>query len=181
MKEKIDKALNKLNNVTQWISNCDAKSSFALALLGVMITIIFTSNIGIEMFEVFDCKKIESIDWISIKYFIRIISVLIFFVGIIVTVYFIFMTLKGRINPKVYREGGLNVNSNIFFGSISNKTFATFESESNQENDATYLNDINSQVFINSKIANEKFKNYNRSLISILITIGAFLLFVILK
>jgi len=181
MKEKIDKSLNKLNNVILWISNCDAKSSFALALLGVLVTIIFASTIGSEMLEIFNYKKAESIDWASVKYFIRVISVIVFIAGIVVTVSFIYMTLKGRISPNVYKENKLKTDSNIFFGTISNKKFELFETETNSENETDYLNDINSQIFINSKIANVKFKNYNRSLISIIITLGGLLLFIILK
>jgi len=181
MEKKISKSLNKLDNVNHWISNCDTKSSFVLALFGIILTIIFTSNIGAEMVKMFSCEKVKSVDWQSIKYFICIISIIAFFVGIIVTICYIYMTLKGRINPNVYNQDGLNTDSNIFFGTISSKKFKDFERSTNDEADEKYLSDINSQTFINSNIANEKFKNYNKSLISMLITLSWFLLFIILK
>lgn len=177
----IEKALNKLDKVNNWISNCDAKSSFVLTLLGVIVTVIFTSDIGAEMFEVFNCKQASHIDCSSIKYLIRLISVIAFFIALIFTVYHIYNTLKGRTDPQDYIQEGLSSRSNILFSSISSKLFKDFEKESNNETEEDYLNDINSQIFINSKIANKKFQHYNKSLVFIMVTLGCFVLFVILK
>jgi len=179
MEEKIKKSLNKLDNVNYWISNSDTKSAFLLTLLGVILTIIFTSDIGAEMIRAFYCKNITATSYQCINYSFRIIFVIAFFAGLFFTFYCIYKTLRARIDTKKYKQDGLMTESNIFFGTISLKSFSVFEQSTNGETDDEYLKDINSQIFINSQIANLKFKYYNKSLISMLITLGCFLVFII--
>lgn len=97
------------------------------------------------------------------------------------TFYHIYLTLKGRINDKVYEQNNLNTNSNIFFRSIASKTFENFEKDSNSEGESEYLNDLNSQVFINANIVTLKFKHYNKSLLWMSISLITFLTFILLK
>ncbi|PZX95324.1 hypothetical protein DOS84_01810 [Flavobacterium aquariorum] len=179
--EKIDKSLKKLEIINQWISNCDTKSSFILTFFGVITTIIFTSNIGNEMIQSLSFSKASDIDWTSIKNFLCFIITISFFISATITLYQIYLTLIGRIDTKIYSQEKLNINSNIFFGTISAKTFKDYEIETNGEDNEKYLNDINSQIFINSNIVNEKFKYYNKSLLWSLITFGVFLIYILIK
>jgi hypothetical protein len=179
--EKIENSTKKLELINQWISNCDTKSSFILTFYGVVLTIIFTSNIGGEMINSFSFIRAKENDWESCRNFILLLTTIAFFISSTVTFYQIYSTLKGRIDPKVYQQNGLKTNSNIFFGSIASKTFENFENESNNEIEPTYLNDLNSQIFINASIITEKFKHYNNSLIWMFISLGIFILFVIIK
>lgn len=179
--EKTEKSLKKLEFINQWISNCDTKSSFVMTFFGIIITIIFTSNIGNEMIQSISFSKANEIDWKSVRRFITLLITISFFISAVITLYNIYLTLIGRIDSKIYSQEKLNVNSNIFFGGISEKTFKDFETETNGENDDKYLNDINSQIFINSNIVNEKFKHYNRSLLWLLVTFGLFLIYILIK
>lgn len=178
--EKIEKNTKKIELVNHWISNCDTKSSFILTFYGVVLTIIFTSAIGGEMTSCFAYVKAKDIAGESIKNFALLLITILFFITSIATFYQIYLTLKGRIDPKLYQQKGLQEKSNIFFGSIASKTFEDFEKESDDDEDA-YLNDLKSQVFINANIATEKFKHYNKSLFWMFISLGVFLLYVILK
>lgn len=179
--EKIEKSLKKLEFINQWISNCDTKSSFVLTFFGVITTIIFTSNIGSEMIQTFSFSMETDIDWLSVKKFICLLLTMSFLISAIITLYQIYSTLIGRIDIKIYSQEKLNINSNIFFGTISTKTFKDFEIETNGEEIEKYLNDINSQIFINSNILTEKFKFYNKSLLWSLITFGIFLTYILIK
>lgn len=179
--EKIENSTKRLEIINQWISNCDTKSSFILTFYGVVLTIIFTSNIGVEMISAFNFSKSKDIGCENLKNFILLIITIGFFITSIITFYQIYLTLKGRIDAKIYQQTGLNLNSNIFFGSISSKTFDVYQSETNIEDEQTYLNDLNSQVFINSNIVSEKFKHYNRSLLYMFISLALFLLYIVLK
>src|SRR5690606_7602617 len=163
--ENIDKSVKKLEMINQWISNCDTKSSFILTFYGVVLTIIFTSNIGGEMINSFSFIKAKEVNCESIRNFILILTTIAFFITSVITFYQIYLTLKGRIDTKVYDQNRLKTNSNIFYGSIASKTFESFENESNNEDELTYLNDLNSQVFINANIACEKFKHYHKCVI----------------
>lgn len=179
--EKIEKSLKKLEIINQWISNCDTKSSFIMTFLGVIITLILTSEVGAEMMKTLTFHFTCNIDWITIKNFLSFNLTLFFFVSISFTFYNIYKTLIGRIDSKVYAEQNLNTDSNLFFGNIASKKFTDFENETNTESDAEYLNDINSQIFINSNIVTEKFKYYNKSLIWSFITLCIFLTYIFTK
>lgn len=179
--KKTEKALKKLEIINHWLSNCDSKCSMVLAFYSVIVTIIFSTGIGSEMLKTFTYRYSNTCDFISIKLFISLLLSLAFFFSVIITLIHIYKTLKGNININAHKEKKLNTNSNIFFNSIVNKNFETFEYISNNENKSEFLNDINSQVFINSKIVSYKFKHYNRSLFWALFTFIIFILFILMR
>lgn len=179
--ENIEKATKKLDSINQWISNCDTKSSFVLTFFGVVLTIIFTSKVGEEMISSFSFQNADEVNQKTVTNFVLLLISLFFIIGSLITFYYIYLTLKGRINDKVYEQNALNTNSNIFFRSIASKTFENFEKESNSEGKSEYLNDLNSQVFINANIVTLKFKHYNKSLLWMSISLITFLTFILLK
>lgn len=176
MKDKIEKAQKRLELVNQWITNCDTKSSFILTFYGVMLTIIFTSDMGKEMMNVFSFEVADKWNWESVKNFLLFILVIAFLGSIGKSFYHIYNTLRARINSDVYEQTGLITSSNLFFGTIAQKNFQDFEQATNKESEEDYLKDLNSQIFINSKIADEKFKHYNKSICWTFISLGGFLL-----
>lgn len=179
--EPIDKSIKKLEIVIQWISNVDTKSSFVLAFYGIMTTIMFASDIGNRIINTLSYIPAQDINGESIKLFIALAIVILLLISILITFYFIFQTLKGRLNPNVYQQHGLRTDSNLFFGTVASKSYSKFEEQTNAENDNDFLNDVNSQVFINSNIVNRKFKLYNRSLIWLIISFLLFLIFMIIQ
>jgi len=178
---KIDVNINKLNGINQWISNVDTKSSIIFTFFGIIITIIFTSKIGENIIHILSYKTANEINTITFVNFILCWLVVFLFIVIVLSIYNFFQTLKGRINPNIYKQEGLNINSNIFFGTIANKEYLKFEEEVNNETKENFLKDINSQIFINSHIANQKFKFYNQSLLWTFIAFGTILLIIILE
>ncbi|MDN4011429.1 hypothetical protein QX233_03035 [Chryseobacterium gambrini] len=179
--EKIEYSTKRIELISQWISNCDTKSSFILTFYGVVLTIIFTSSIGSEMISFLSCSIAAKLSWESFVNFILLLTTIGFFVTSVITFYQIYLTLKGRINVNIYKQNGLNTDSNIFFGTIATKTFDIFESEVNSEDEVKYLNDLNSQIFVAANIATEKFKHYNKSLFWMFVSLGVFLFHIVFK
>jgi len=179
--ENIEKATKKLDSINQWVSNCDTKSSFVLTFFGVVLTIIFTSKVGEEMISSFSFQNADEVNQKTVFNFFLVLISSFFIISSLITFYHIYLTLKGRINDKVYGQNALNTDSNIFFRSIASKTFENFEKESNSEDKSKYLNDLNSQVFINANIVTLKFKHYNKSLLWMSISLITFLVFILLK
>jgi hypothetical protein len=179
--EKIESSTKKLELINQWISNCDTKSSFILTFYGVILTIIFTSTVGGTMIDSLSYVKDEKVNKDSCLHFMIFILTIGFFITSIITFYQIYLTLKGRVDSKIYKQAKLNVDSNIFFGSIALKSFDEFQIQSLTQTEDDYLNDLNSQIFINSNIVTKKFKHYNISLLWMFISLGIFLLYIILK
>lgn len=164
-KENIEKAKSKFENINNWISNCDTKSSFLLAFYGVLLTLVFTSDVINKIGNTFSLKpSLSDLGWTKLLGFLELISILAFFFFSLKCLYFIYNTLKARINSSIYEQESLNTDSNIFFQTIAQKSFKEYKNLSNSESDEDYLNDLDSQVFINSNIATEKFKAYNKSL-----------------
>lgn len=178
-RDRKEHAIKKLELVNSWLSNCDTKSSFILALLGVFITVIFTSDLGKKLLVPFsfECAKI---DIESIYNFFLLLISIGFFVFIFITLFHIYSSLKARIDSSFYKQSNLNSKSSMFFITISALTFEEYENLSNAQTLKQVLNDINSQVYINSKIAEKKFKNYNKSIKWMFGAIVLFLFFIIL-
>ncbi len=164
--KNIEKAQTKFEIVNQWITNCDTKSSILLAFYGVLLTLVFTSELTKMISNTFAMEtSLKNIGFLEIKNFISLFSILAFIVFSILCLLFVYNTLKARINDEIYSQQELNTNSNIFFLKISSKSYKDFKDASNSETSEDFLNDLNSQIFINSNIATEKFKAYNKSLL----------------
>lgn len=178
---RIDKSTNRLENINQWISNCDTKSSFILAFLGVVVTIIFTSSIGHDMISTLKFEYMYKFTWKELRQILCLVFFLSFCYCTGYTVYQLYQTLRGRIDPKVYQQTGLETKSKIFFGTIASKKFIDYEREINTESDENYLKDLNSQIYINSKIVSAKFDHYNKSLVGVLLGLISFFVFLLLN
>lgn len=55
-------------------------------------------------------------------------------------------------------------NSRLHFQSIAGKTFNEFLHDSQSQSEESYLNDLCSQIYCNSRICNDKFENYKKGL-----------------
>lgn len=164
--ENIEKAKTKFEIVNQWITNCDTKSSILLAFYGVLLTLVFTSELQNMISNTFALEtSLKNIGFIELMNFISLLSIIAFIVFSILCLLFVYNTLKARIDDEIYTQQELNTNSNIFFLKISSKSYKDFKDASNLETSEDFLNDLNSQIFINSNIAAEKFKAYNKSLL----------------
>lgn len=179
--QKMEFSTKRKELVNNWISNCDSKSSYILTFFGVVITIIFTSSTGVSIIEVLHYSKSASCNIPTFLNFLLFLISILFIVSAISTFIFTYLTLKARIDPKIYKQQDLITSSNIFYGTVCSKSFKEFNDEVKNESSEDYLNDLNSQIYINSNIANAKFKNYNLSLISMIVTFGLFLLFLLIK
>lgn len=179
-RDRKEHAIKKLELVNSWLSNCDTKSSFILALLGVFITVIFTSDLGKKLLVPFSFE-FAKIEWDSFANFILLLLSISFFVFIFLTLFHIYSTLKARIDPSVFKQNKINGESSMFFKTISDLTFETYENNSNAQTLEDVINDINSQVFINSKIALLKFTHYNKSIKWVFMAIVLFLIYIVFE
>lgn len=181
VKEKIENSKMIKEKIDTWISNCDSKVSFVLTFLGVVVTIIFTSDVGKKMFQTlsFSDEKIHYGN--SFLQFLEFVLFILFLVFAVRSFYFSYHTLVARIDPKTYNENGLITDSNLFFTSISKKDFQTYKTNLENLTDEKFLQDLNSQIYINSKIAKEKFQNYNKSLKNTMYLFICFILFLLIS
>lgn len=174
--ESLEQSLDRVN---AWIGNCDQKAGFLLAIIGVLIAIIFSSDFSQSIVdtivnpyrEYIRNPELNEFRPIRFIYFIFIvISIIASFVSII----FALLSITAAIDIKKYKKDDGNSelvdNSLLFFGSISSKKYNDFREMS----DVSYEDDLKSQIFINSNICTRKFKRYNFSLISFIVMLSAF-------
>ena len=79
----------------------------------------------------------------------------------ITSCHYLFQAIRANIDyDKVYKDNpNLVKTSYIFYGTISRMKYENFE-----KGGTKYEDDLKSQIFVNSKIAMSKFKNYNEGL-----------------
>ncbi|GAB1804411.1 hypothetical protein [Priestia megaterium] len=163
-----DDSYKNLDRVNLWISNCDSKASFVLAFLGIFIGVFFTSDFIYDNLKALGNTflKFEFSDFTGFISLISLISLLIFIVKFIQAGKYTLGALTASIDPDEYSSMGVKVDSNLHFLSIDKKGFNThFQEVQNLNDEKDLIRDIESQVAINSRIANRKFSNYKNGIV----------------
>ncbi len=170
-------AYKNLDRINMWIGNVDAKISYSLTFIGVLLGFFLTGNKSIKMEETINKIYFKGVFYLTPKEVVIIFLICAFAITSVIAIIFLYRALKGRINPNVYKETGLITNSNIFWLTISKKKYIDFYNEANNLTQENLMKDICSQIFINSKICTEKFENYNKGVRFIVISVIIFFIF----
>ncbi|MER0139994.1 DUF5706 domain-containing protein [Bacillus safensis subsp. safensis] len=161
-----EEAVQTLERINFWISNCDTKISFSLAFAGILLGGFFSSGIITGSLNKL-MKGLKEIDkdtpYLKIQYLeITTVVLVMFIILMIVSLTYLFRGKKGSIDTGVYNEADLSKDSTLFFGTIQNKSFNGFKNSMIGIKKDELVNDYLSQVYINSKICNRKFTLYNK-------------------
>ena len=154
-KEDIYKNLDNINN---WINNCDTKASILLGLNGVILSIIFTNNRFLNEYASIFKKLFNGINFSDVLYIgFTIYSIVILVIGLYKLIMVLLPTLK--INS-IYSKP-----SHTYFGDIAGfNSDSEFKISICKQNFEDVLDDLLSQVYINSVICNNKFNNFKTGL-----------------
>lgn len=168
-----------LDRVNMWISNCDQKASFILAMLGVGITILFTSDFVkyvrktiIAPFKTYLCDNIQYVDWLKCAVALSLIYVCI---GVIITFYQLVNSLRAKTDINRFFQQGIERKSMLHYESVANMTYNEFCTS-----EVHIINDLRSQVYINSIICTAKFKHYKKAIKALCCTVSGVILLVVL-
>lgn len=158
-----DDCYKNLERVNFWIANVDTKTSFILALIGVVLGVFLTSSMTADALSKligyilkFHYKDPKAI---LIGLTLVLIVAFIWFLG--KCVYYLLEALTATINTDDFMGQNFVSNSNLFFASISNKNFQEFNSGLRDITKEALLEDITCQTYINAKICTRKFQKYN--------------------
>ena len=175
--EGLEQSLDRIN---AWIGNCDQKAGFLLAIIGVIIAIIFSSDFSQSIVDIIvnpyrEYIRNPELNEFSLIRFIYFIFIVISIIASFVSIIFALLSITAAIDIKKYKKDDGNSelvdNSLLFFGSISSKKYNEFKEMS----DVSYEDDLKSQIFINSIICIKKFKRFNLCLVSFIVMISAFI------
>lgn len=159
--KQVEEAKAIFNRMSNWISNCDAKTGTVLGLIGVILTILMTNEGFMACYKI-TTRAIHARTFSDILYLLLLfgsITCLLFGMYKLVSVLF------ASIDNKNYKQAQLELNSHVYFGSIGARpTYQEYKESFTGMTRAEYLNDLLSQIYINSLIANKKFNKYNQGL-----------------
>lgn len=166
-----------LDRVNMWISNCDQKASFVLAMLGVGITILFTSDfvkyvrkIIIAPFKTYLSDNMQNVNWLKCAVALSLIYVCI---GVIITFYHLVNSLRAKTDINRFGQQGIERKSMLHYEAVANMTYNEFCTS-----EVHIINDLRSQVYINSIICTAKFKHYKKAIKALFYTIPGVILLV---
>ena len=160
------------NQIIGWTNTCDTKSSIILAFIGVLVSIVFTSEYilntiikQIENIVVYWCKGTGEFSFLATMMFIFLLAF------VVLTGFSFIYSIKAlKANIKCLDD------STIFFGKIASKTKDEYIDQVKNSTDEEIETDKLTQVYNCSQICNTKFYDYNRSVtymrVSLLVFIG---------
>lgn len=151
-----------LDMVNSWIGNCDQKAGIVLSAIGVALTILMTSDFVVQLRKVifkpfFDYWEGLPNLGFNCTRFMVFIFLLLTLCLLTKATYMMVKTITPNIDyDKMYKENtSLVPHSYIYFKSISSMSYDAFNA-----GNVNYLDDLKSQIYVNSKIASAKFENF---------------------
>lgn len=156
-----DEMERNLDRTNMWISNCDQKASFLLALVGVVITVIFTSGVTPRIIQTLVNPFIDYCkDGVGSFCFWRTMDALLLVSGLVLiflSMSHLLLCLMAKTDYSKFQQPGMEQKSHLFFGHIASMTYDEF-----CHTNVDKYNDLRSQVYTNSVICSDKFKNYRK-------------------
>lgn len=152
----------RLDRVNGWINNCDQKSCILLAIEGVVLTILCTSdslNFIYQklIFPIYNYRETGNGEF-SLINTIQLCLIATMFVFIFVSIFYSLLVIKGTTSASLFKQPGLTGKSLLHFRDISKKEFIHFKFDCENQSPESRLNDLYSQIYINSSICNNKFR-----------------------
>lgn len=149
MEKERNELIQDLDRINSWIGNCDQKASFLLTMVGVMATIICTSdlakvvkNVLVTPFIAYWRDGVGCFNWLICLIFLF----LIFGLGCLFSaIVFALLSLKAKTDYDEERkkQEGMEEKSHLHFGSIAKMTYQEYV---HAENDID--NDLKSQFLM---------------------------------
>ena len=155
---QIAQAETTLNRIIGFINNSESKTGITLTMVGVVLAIITTLG-GESIMGMFS----ETWHSPSIAAVFIVVIFFVFLAANLIGICLLMKVLVPDLGSEGYETEGFESDSKIFFGKISsnNETYSQYEEKMLNYSSEDYLNDLWSQIYINSKICLRKFNNFN--------------------
>lgn len=165
---KIEELKYRLERTVGWVNNCDQKAGILLAIEGVILTIICTSDniqsihnrLIIPIYEYWN----DNIGCFSIINTMQIFLLGVMLSCIVKSIFLLLKVIMGITDTKLFKDAGLTEKSLLHFESISKyEKFLEYKKATNNQGIESIINDFQSQIFINSKICSWKFEWHKKA------------------
>lgn len=144
-----------LETINSWINNVDTKISFALTFASVILGYILLNGMPKAFNKFFIITKLEELNGGDI---LSVLLIIVLYVCNLLSIIFFLFGLRSKTN------NASSSNSNIFFGTISKRSYIEFKRDISNMKEKELKNQIKEQIFINSGICNKKFQNYTKGI-----------------
>lgn len=164
---------SRLARIVEWVKTCDTKTSFVLAIVGVMLPLVLQSKLlqddMMTAFKQMNCNDICRFEFFG--NFLFVVFVMAFGVLLLMSCKKFLNVLFAK-RTESLDEGIIGSNecaidkcvfkkSLLHFNHISTLTYEEFKSEIDTETSDGLREDLLSQIFINARRCNEKYTDYN--------------------
>lgn len=149
-----------LNTVNSWINNIDAKASYALSFVGVLIGFVLIHG-SPQIFSVY----IET-EKCNILILFGLIAIILLYLFSFITICFFVCTIMARTTPNT------NTESYIFYGKIALCQLTQYNQKFKSMSEQKYVDELIDQIHVNSCICNKKISLYRKGIFSLMITIS---------
>lgn len=152
----VDKAdaLDILDRTIDFVRNCDNKASIFLGTFGVILTIVLTTE-GLNNLMLIVRAAIAKKTFCNALYLLMMAG---FIIAMVFGLSQIIKVLGVKIDSSA--EEGLDGDSKIFFEHIQKNNYSAYKEKLLGITEEIFLNDVISQIYINSCICHDKYKNY---------------------
>ena len=151
--EKSD-AIDILNRTIDFVRNCDNKASIFLGIFGVVLTIFLTTEGLDDLISILDAATTQ-------RTFCNVFYLLLMIGSIITTTFGLCQIIKVLgVQVDFSKEEGLISDSKVFFECISRNNYLEYKNKLFTMSDEDFFNDVVSQIYINSRICSDKYRNY---------------------
>jgi ABC-type multidrug transport system fused ATPase/permease subunit len=145
-------AYQSLEMINTWINNIDTKVSFALALVGVLIGMVFGAGTPKALQRISEVSKLAELSGGEI---LAAILVCLLYIASLLSIVSFMLVIMARV------KNLNNAPSMFFFGSIAKMTLQNYKDKVNQLTEKQIVEDLEEQIHTNSKICSQKAKWYN--------------------
>lgn len=159
---KKEDAFQTLTLINTWIGNVDTKISFALALAGVLIGMIFNGGFPNAFQRITQVSKLSELNGGEI--FAALLVGLLYCASFLSIISFMWAIIARVKNMN-------NAPSLFFFGSIGAMELQNYRDKANHITEQELIDGLEEQIHTNSRICNQKVKWYNNGIKYLLITI----------
>lgn len=161
-RKQMENLENRLNRIIEWVKTCDNKATTLLSITALVLTILLAGDYimtGMQtiLSSVYDPKCTEpSISGIlAVTCFVLAIGLLL--ASLICCI----LVVRAKTTEGLDKDKSIKKDSLIHFNHISELTYPQFKESLESESEDVYLEDLKSQIHINSVRCAEKFKTFN--------------------
>lgn len=169
-KNTIEQLNLRLDRVNGWINNCDQKASILLAFCGALIAVFLTSDMFMLARRVIikpahECWFQDGQNVFSIRNTVLaiILGIICWFLYKMITHLLLVLKPKTIIDDFDEEESMIEKDSLLHYQTINKLKFNEFL-KCQEDTAERYINDLESQIYVNSKICTDKFDNLKLSI-----------------